>query len=212
MVGGIVMRWRAGRFDERRERRASPRLTVELVPETCSLRSLRAELLPEEWDRLERLVLQRARNCCETCGHHDDDRRLECEELWSYDDDRHVQRLERVMALCPACREVRHIDLAARMGTADRAARHLAKVNGWDESAAEQHIALAYQQWEERSCHVWSPDVGRLRDDAIDPPVLADQGQPSRDYCRPGETGLIVHQVEVDTLDQLAEQLDRDLT
>jgi hypothetical protein len=189
------MRWRVVRSDETHERSAGARLTVELVPETCSFRSLRSELSPEDWNRLERVVLLRAGDCCETCGRPDDDRRLECDELWSYDDDSHVQRLERVVALWPACREVRHIDLAARLGEANRAVRHLAAVNGWTEVLGKQQIAVAYQRWETRSRHPWLLDIERLRDYGIEPPSVGSHLQTIPANDRGADAGLAVRQV-----------------
>ena len=37
-------------------------------------------------------------------------------EVWDYDDARRVQRLVRLIALCPACHEVKHLGLAAKRG------------------------------------------------------------------------------------------------
>lgn len=39
---------------------------------------------------------------------------VECHEVWDYDDDRKIQRLERRVALCPACHEVKHAGLASK--------------------------------------------------------------------------------------------------
>ncbi len=147
------------------------RLTIDLVPETSWVRSLRAELGRADWRRLERLVIDAAGGRCEVCGRCEAGA-LECDELWTFDEPGRVQHLERVLALCSACGEVRHIDLAARIGTADRAVRHLAAVNGWDEPVATQYVADVHERWERRSRHPWSVDLGRLRDYGIDPPTV----------------------------------------
>jgi hypothetical protein len=169
-------------------------LTIDLVPETCWVRSLRAELALEDSRRLERLVLDAARGWCELCGRRDPSA-LECDELWSFDERDRIQRLERVLAVCSACCEVRHIDLAARIGTADRAVRHLAAVNGWEEPVAVQYVADAHGRWERRSGYSWSVDLERLRDYGIDPPAVRGADTPMPRRGRPPDPGLTIRRI-----------------
>lgn len=145
------------------------RLVVELVPEFCPRLKLSVELDRGDWQRVERSVLDRAGNRCEICDNADADADLTPEASWSYDDSAGRQRFERLLAVCAACSEVIHIDLAAVSGDADRAVRHLATVNAWNEIDAEQHVAAAYRRWQDRSRHVWTTDLSRLREYGLEP-------------------------------------------
>jgi hypothetical protein len=147
-------------------------LTVELVPESCDRVRLADELAANDWRQLAALVLERAARRCEVCGRRVAEPDLACEERWSYDDRAHVRRLDRLIAMCSACREVAHIDLAARLGTADRALLHLATINGWNDATAERHVVEAYELWEKRRVHSWRTDLARLRSYGIELPPL----------------------------------------
>jgi hypothetical protein len=139
------------------------RLVVDLVPEPCPRLNLRVELDPRDWRHVEEVVLAEAGGRCAMCGADDREAQLECEALWSYEDLAGIQRLERVVAVCAACRGVMNIDVAARTGTADEALLHLAAVNGWDAVQAEQHVIRAFDRWQRRSRHVWVTDVTHMR-------------------------------------------------
>src|SRR6266542_2374238 len=56
---------------------------------------------------------------------------VECHEVWRYDDRTHVQMLVRMIALCPACHQVKHLGFANVKGKGTQARAHLARVNGW---------------------------------------------------------------------------------
>jgi len=142
---------------------------VQLVPATSFGQNLRALLCEADWDRLRRATYRAAGYRCEVCGGRGPDHPVECHELWVYDDQAHVQRLERLVALCPDCHAVAHIG-HARVTGRDRAARnHMARVNGWTGSQVDGHLAKAYTVWERRSRHPWSLDLEHLAHYAIDP-------------------------------------------
>lgn len=86
-----------------------PRLTVELIPSTSWFTNVRSHLPTGEWDLVRRAVYRRARYRCEVCGGRGGgpdgpNHPVECHEVWAYDDEHHVQRLERLVALCPLWR------------------------------------------------------------------------------------------------------------
>ena len=107
------------------------RLTVELVPSTCWWSNVRSHVAPAVWERLRRATAAAAGNRCEICGGRGRRHPVECHEVWDYDDTTRVQRLVRLIALCPACHEVKHLGLAAKRGRHGAALAHLARVNGW---------------------------------------------------------------------------------
>ena len=112
------------------------RPTVELVPSTCWYTNVRSKVSKVWWDRLRRRVAAEAGSRCEICGGRGRRWPVECHEVWHYDDDRKIQRLERLAALCPACHEVKHAGLASKRGRLPQVIGHLAAMNGWSESDA----------------------------------------------------------------------------
>jgi hypothetical protein len=144
---------------------------VQLVPATSFGQNLRALLTAAQWDTLRRQVYRAARYRCDVCGGRGPDHPVECHEYWAYYDETHVQRLDRLVALCPDCHEVAHIGHARTKGR-DRAARnHLAEVNGWTGSQVDGHLSRAFATWERRSRHDWRLDLGVLRAYGIEPPT-----------------------------------------
>lgn len=135
------------------------KLTIELVPSTCWFTNLRSELKQSQWDKLRRKTYRNAHYRCEICGGKGDTHPVECHEIWHYDDEKHIQKLEGLIALCPACHEVKHIGLAGIKGRSKEAAAHLAFVNGWDIAQAKKYINQSFQKWEERSQHEWQLDI-----------------------------------------------------
>jgi len=76
-----------------------------------------------------------------------------------YDDKSHVQRLVRLIALCPACHEVKHIGLAGVRGRRREATAHLRAVNGWSNRKAAAYVRGAFRDWTERTKHEWAIEV-----------------------------------------------------
>jgi hypothetical protein len=153
---------------------SAPRLTIELVPQTCWFSNVRDQVSGEDWDRIRRQVYKRSGQCCEVCGGRGSKHPVECHEVWEYDETTAVQRLVRMVALCPACHEVKHMGLAGIKGRGEIAAAHLAEVNGWTPHLTAQYIDQAFAVWEGRSDRTWSLDVSALAAYGIDPAILAE--------------------------------------
>jgi hypothetical protein len=141
---------------------AAARRTVELVPATCWYSNARSDLDPADWDRVRRAVYRAAGYRCEICGGRGEQHPVECHELWLFDERRLVQRLVRMMALCPACHHVKHLGAASAAGHGTAARAHLAAVNGWTTERAERHIADAFATWQRRSRQEWQLDITHL--------------------------------------------------
>lgn len=141
-------------------------LTIELVPRTAWGKNVRALVSADEWRRLRALTLERADFQCEICGAHDEKRsgaHLECHELWHYDDARRVQTLVRLVSLCRACHEVKHIGLAGVRGRQSQALRHLAGVNRWSLEDARHYLEASFELYHRRSQHEWTLDLDYLK-------------------------------------------------
>jgi len=156
-----------------------PRLTIELVPQTCWFSNVRDQVSSQDWDRIRREVYGNADRRCEVCGGRGLRHPVECHEVWEYDEAAGVQRLVRMLALCPACHEVKHIGLAGIRGRADLAREHLARVNGWSLAVADRYIQKAFATWRARSTRSWSLDISSLRQYGIDPALIAEAGNAS---------------------------------
>lgn len=87
---------------------------------------------------------------------------MECHEIWQYNKTTAVQRLVRLIALCPRCHEVKHIGLTEMNGGLARAVRHLAKVNGWTKTKALRYVDHCYDVWNRRSLIQWTLDLSWL--------------------------------------------------
>ena len=103
------------------------KLNFELVPDSCWYSNLRSILSPKQWNVVRRDAYARANGRCMICGRPT--QRLEAHERWSYDEDKEVQKLEDVVAVCHACHSVIHIGRTQLMGQEDMAIRHFMRVN-----------------------------------------------------------------------------------
>lgn len=137
-------------------------LTIDLVPRTSWYENVRSNVPASDWEKLKRETFSRARYLCEVCGGRGDRWPVECHEVFTYDDEQHVQKLVRLVALCPRCHEVKHIGLAGVRGKGARAVAHLAQVNGWSVKDAELYIEACFETWHRRSCHQWKLDLSFL--------------------------------------------------
>jgi hypothetical protein len=138
------------------------RLTIELVPKTCWFSNVRTHVSKADWEKCKRLVRQRSGDKCEICGGRGPKWPVEAHEQWSYDEDRQIQMLVGLVALCPDCHRVKHIGRAFAMNEADLALVHLAKVNRWSLRTAESYAKTAFDIWELRSQYQWSLDISVL--------------------------------------------------
>lgn len=138
------------------------RLTIELVPSPCWYGNLRKALPKREWDKIRKSVYAEYEYKCGICG---TEGRLECHELWAYDDENHVQALRGFIALCPLCHRVKHIGLTGKLadeGIVDYEAvvQHFMKVNECSRNIFEQHKGQAFMQWAQRSECQWETNFG----------------------------------------------------
>ena len=136
------------------------KLRFGLVPDGCWYTNLRSALPKEVWDRIRRAAYARAGGRCSICGAAG---MLEAHEIWSYDDNKHIQKLEDVIAVCPACHEVIHIGRTSLMGREKEAQAHFMKVNGATQSEYHAALGQANREHAERSRHEWVTDISKLK-------------------------------------------------
>lgn len=143
------------------------KLQIELVPDKCWFSNVRSNVTPRDWDNIRKRVYQEAGYKCEICGGVGAKHPVECHEIWSYDDIRHLQKLEKFQALCPPCHEVKHFGFASIRGFRDRALKRFMRINDISLDTAEALIGAAYFQWQNRSDITWGLDIDLLKDYGI---------------------------------------------
>jgi hypothetical protein len=109
---------------------------------------------------------------------------VECHEVWHYDDAAHIQRLERMIALCPACHEVKHFGRAQLAGRAQDALNHLMRVNAWQSDEARAHVRESGAAFKLRSEHEWALDLTALANYGVNAGVFSAAERPRGDTSR----------------------------
>jgi hypothetical protein len=135
------------------------KLTTELVPSTCWGSNLRQLLNRTEWRICQMFVYERSNRFCEICGAQGVRTPVECHEVWEYDDDRLMQTLTGLIALCPRCHQAKHAGFAEVRGQIHLVMRQLMKVNSWTEAQASDYLEHAFEVWAYRSRSVWDLDL-----------------------------------------------------
>ena len=91
---------------------------------------------------------------------------MNLDPVWSYDDEKHVQKLEGFILLCETCHYTKHLDIAetlADRGMLDyeKLVEHFCKVNNCSREEFEESKAKAFETWERRSQYKWKRDFGK---------------------------------------------------
>lgn len=120
------------------------------------------------WDSLRKQVYNKAWDTCEICGGVGPKHPVECHEIWHYDDQKLIQKLIGMIALCPDCHMVKHIGLAGLCGNEDKAIRHFMKVNQVSQKETKKYITKAFEKWAERSTKEWTLDISVLQEYGIE--------------------------------------------
>lgn len=139
------------------------KLNFELVPDGCWYSNLRSLLPPGGWDIVRKKAYARAGGRCMVCGA--ETARLEAHEVWSYDEEAAVQKLEKVVAVCRACHEVIHIGRTQLMGREREASEHFMKVNGCTYAEYRRALGEANEAHRRRNAvSEWKLDLSNLKD------------------------------------------------
>ena len=144
------------------------RLQIELVPDKCWFSNVRSNVSTRDWDIIRRQVYVKADYKCEICGGIGPRHPVECHEIWSYDDKKHLQKLEKLQALCPLCHEVKHFGFATIRGFRNRALNRFMRINNLNLITAEDIIDAVRLQWESRSGIIWELNIDLLKDYGVD--------------------------------------------
>jgi len=143
------------------------RLRIELVPSSSWGDNLRdgMKIKRGEWELLKRGCFEAAGYKCEVCGGVGRKHPVECHEEWSYDEGEGVQKLVRLVALCPMCHRAKHIGHTLYVlggGVAEAVLRHIGRVNGQTEGEVMEMVVEAFGVHQRRSSRSWEVDVSNL--------------------------------------------------
>jgi len=137
-------------------------LNIELVPQTAWYINLRNRN-KEEWDILRKMVysLYGGNKCgvCKVSG------KVNCHEIWDYDDNSHIQKLIGFIALCDLCHHVKHIGLADILSSKgeldfDKVVNHFIRINNCTKNIFEKYREEAFKKWRERNQYKWELNLG----------------------------------------------------
>lgn len=142
------------------------KLEIELVPQFSWFNNMRKVLPKTEWDKLRKETYKKYEYKCAICGERG---RLNCHEMWKYDDKKHIQKLIGFISLCDLCHHVKHIGFAqilADRGKLDfyEVIKHFMMVNKCDRETFENYRYEVFLKWQERSEHSWEIDLGEYKE------------------------------------------------
>ena len=138
------------------------KLDFELVPEECWYANLRSVLSPTDWDTVRRFAYRNAKGRCEICGASG---RLEAHEKWLYDDEKALQKLVGVTALCHECHLVKHIGRTQLVGEEPIAMAQFMKVNRCSQMDYHEALGRANGEYQRRNkIEGWTSDISWLKE------------------------------------------------
>lgn len=138
------------------------KLKIELVPSTSFFDNLRNNVSPKQWDIIRKESYLKSNNKCAICGATG---RLNCHEIWDYDDINNIQKLLGFTALCNNCHNIKHIGLAKMHADEGRfdfniVIDHFCKINNCTIKTFQEHQKESFETWQKRSEHDWEVDLG----------------------------------------------------
>ncbi len=140
------------------------KLTIELVPSPCWYSNMRTNMPRAAWDKIRKEVYAQYKHRCGIC--QASNVRLNCHEIWSYDDEKHIQKLEGFISLCDMCHHCKHMGHTGVLAKEGRlnlkdVVAHFMQVNQCTRKEYQQHSNQAWDQWEERSrSKEWTTEFG----------------------------------------------------
>lgn len=139
------------------------KLTIDLVPRTCWYSSLYRQMPRSKWDRIRKQAYADAEHVCQICSA---EARIQCHEIWEYDENKLIQKLKGFVALCSKCHDIKHFgrsQMRAARGEIDLDALidHFCKVNNVSSEVFSSHKTEAFKTWRARSAKKWKTDLGK---------------------------------------------------
>ncbi len=148
------------------------RLLTEIIPTSLHGKSPREVKGRAWWDRQRKKAYAAVGSRCEICGGTGPRHPVEAHEVYGYDEAARppVQRVLRLIALCPDCHSVKHLYRTAAIARErndpsvyQAALDHLARVNGWSKEQVRAHLRETREVFERREAlGPWITDLTAL--------------------------------------------------
>jgi hypothetical protein len=141
----------------------------DLLPPSTHGSNIRGIVDKNVWDALRIPVCSAAGNRCEICGsqtvRNGRPSRPDCHEKWvfGFRDRQPVQRLSRLIALCPGCHQAQHSGLARVQGREHEVIDRLRRLNNWTEAQADQDLNRSSDRCMALDRFAWELDLSVLR-------------------------------------------------
>ena len=144
------------------------KLEMEMVPKSTWGQSL-ANILPRPvWDTIRREVYSSSNYCCSACG--DMSSRLNCHEVWDFNDKKRLQILAGFQCLCEDCHRIKHwgrTSLLISKGELpkrkeEELIKHFCQVNRCKKTTFTAHSRKVHSLWAGRSKVKYTVDFGKF--------------------------------------------------
>lgn len=138
------------------------KLNFALVPDGCWKLNLRSILTKKEWDLIKELIKNKAEGKCCICGKKT--KFLDAHECWLYNEEKGIQILDDIIAVCKDCHSVIHIGRTQLVGNIEKAEKHYMKVNNCSYAEFCHDLGIANQEHLRRNkVSEWMLDVSKLK-------------------------------------------------
>lgn len=147
-------------------------ITPDLIPSSSYYNNVRSNVSVSDWDVIRKKCYAKANHKCEVCGmtglEQGFKHKVECHEIWEFDDQNRTQTLTGFVSLCPMCHKVKHFGLAQLNGEEEMVLKHMMKVNDMRLMEANEIIIQAFVVWKGRSDIQWSVNIDYIDTYLID--------------------------------------------
>lgn len=127
-----------------------------MVPSSSWYANVRSLVSTANWKKIRLECFKEHGRVCIFCNKTGYKGRIDCHEIWDYDDANGTQALKDIIPLCPSCHSVCHIGRTTLMGGYDKAMTHFVKVRGITMAAALSELKAAYALFDTRSKKSWT--------------------------------------------------------
>jgi len=134
------------------------KLKFDMIPAGCWKNNLHVILSKKAWDFIKKDAKIRSGGNCSICGKKT--KYLDAHEVWSYDIEKGIQKLDDVIAICKDCHNTIHIGRSQLVGCAEKAEDHYMKVNKCSYAEMRADLGQANQLYNERNkVDEWKTDL-----------------------------------------------------
>lgn len=145
------------------------KLEIEMIPSTNFYNNVRSAVTTQQWDILRKNCYEKAGYICEICAQNGLQQgykhRVEAHEIWEYDFNKNIQKLNGLVSLCPRCHMAKHIGRAFAIGKQAEVFQHIQYVNNWDHKQLVNYLGGVFMEHRIRSQQIWTLDLSYLTEE-----------------------------------------------